>query len=289
MTGGFLPPEIPNDANMHYATAAKPRSLRYDDITAYRDLGILVPDQPVLPTDVFSNLTRDFERMLSDWTLRFRKRPEEMDKPHFIYPEVFRYACHPAVLDIVEDLIGQDIVLFTTHFICKPAGDGRRVPWHEDSAYWAGMVDPMDDVLTMWLALDPSTSENGCVRYVPGSHLKPDGIYVPVRDRAASVFATEMDDAASRRAEAEAIEAVLAPNHCSIHHARTIHGSRPNRTTQRRCGLTLRYFSARTAWPYQQRTDPLFDVFLVRGRDYAGNIYGDTRDNAVIVSGAILG
>ena len=243
------------------------------EIAAFRRDGFVTPAKAILPDADFADLRNDFARLLPDWTGRFKKRPEEMDKPHFIYPELFRYATHPGVLDVVEDLIGPDIVLFTTHFICKPAGKGQRVPWHEDSAYWAGMVTPMDEVVTLWLALDPSTSANGCVRFVPGSHLTPDGTYVPVRDRADAVFPSEMEASASARAEATAVEAVLAPNHCSIHHAKTIHGSRPNRSDQRRCGLTLRYFSAKATWLYQQR-DPLFDVFLVRGQNRAGNRYG---------------
>jgi hypothetical protein len=241
------------------------------EIAAFRRDGILLPSRPILPEADFAALRADFERLLPDWTGRFGKRPEEMDKPHFLYPELFRYATHPAVLDLVEDLLGPDLVLFTTHFICKPAGDGRRVPWHEDSAYWAGMVEPMDNVLTLWLALDPSTSANGCVRYVPGSHLTPDGTYVPVRDPNQAVFAREMEDAACARAEAQAIEAELAPNHASIHHAKIIHGSRPNHSPQRRCGLTLRYFSAHTRWIYD---DPHFHIYLVRGHDRAGNRYG---------------
>ena len=248
-----------------------PRFLTPGELTSFRRDGILMPPRPILPASDFAALRDDFERLLPDWTGRFGKRPEEMDKPHFLYPELFRYATHPAILDLVEDLLGPDLVLFTTHFICKPAGDGRRVPWHEDSAYWAGMIDPMDQVLTLWLALDPSTSANGCVRFVPGSHLTPDGTYVPVRDPSQSVFYREMEEAACARAEVAAIEAELAPNHASIHHAKTIHGSRPNQSTQRRCGLTLRYFSAAARWTYD---DPLFDVYLVRGQDRAGNRYG---------------
>jgi hypothetical protein len=239
----------------------------------HRD-GILIPRRPLLPDQDFQALRAAFEALLPEWTGRYRKRPEEMDKPHFLWPELLRWAAHPQVLDLVEDLIGPDIALFTTHFICKPPGDGRRVPWHEDSGYWTGMITPMEDVLTVWLAIDPSLSENGCVRYVPGSHRTPDGTYVPVRDPSGAVFATELADELAARAEREAVEAVLEPNRCSVHHAKTIHGSRPNHSALRRCGLTLRFFSTRCRWLHQERTDPHFDVYLVRGRDHAGNRYG---------------
>lgn len=242
----------------------------------FRRDGVLIMDQPLLPKADFDQLTLDFERIHADWSQRFGLRSEEMDKPHFVYPELFRYAAHPQVLDLVESLIGPDIVFFTSHFICKSAGNGQRVPWHTDAGYWVDMLRPMDNVLTIWLAIDPSTEENGCVRFVPGSHHQEDdgSAYVPVSDGAAAVFPTELNEQYQQVAEANAISAILKPGHASVHHANTIHGSRGNQSRQRRCGLTLRYFSSDSKWLYQNNTDPLFDVYLLRGQDRAGNRYG---------------
>src|SRR5439155_22341496 len=96
-------------------------------------------------------------------------RPEEMDRPHFTDAWLFRYLTHPRVLDVIEDLIGPDIVLWSSHFITKPKGDGKGVPWHTDGAYWRKRLAPMN-VITLWLAVDESTLENGCMRVVAGSH-----------------------------------------------------------------------------------------------------------------------
>jgi ectoine hydroxylase-related dioxygenase (phytanoyl-CoA dioxygenase family) len=234
--------------------------------------GVLLVDEPVLPAADFASLGEDFRSALDDWTTTFGRRPEQMDKPHFLYPELFATALHPAVLDLVEGLIGPDIALFTTHFICKPPGDGQRVPWHEDSAYWAGMIEPMDAVCTVWLAIDPSSRDNGCVRFIPGSHLVADGAYERVADPHASVFDRELVRGAVD--ERRALDAVLAPNRCSIHHARTIHGSEANHGATRRCGFTMRYFSTRCRFTHQDQADPDFRIYLARGRDHAGNRYG---------------
>jgi hypothetical protein len=67
------------------------------------------------------------------------KRPEEMDVPHFQDPWLFGYLADDRVLDVIEDFIGPDIVLWSSHFIAKPKGDGRAVPWHTDGAYWNNM------------------------------------------------------------------------------------------------------------------------------------------------------
>src|SRR4026208_2167026 len=63
------------------------------------------------------------------------KRPEEMDVPHFQDPWLFRYLTDPRRLDVIEAFIGPDIVLWSSHFISKPGGNGLAVPWHTDGAY----------------------------------------------------------------------------------------------------------------------------------------------------------
>ncbi|CAF1141439.1 unnamed protein product [Rotaria sordida] len=60
-----------------------------------------------------------------------------------------------------------DIALFSSHHFCKPAKTGMKVLWHQDGSYWP--LKPMN-VLTMWLAIDDSDTENGCLRVVRGSH-----------------------------------------------------------------------------------------------------------------------
>jgi hypothetical protein len=75
------------------------------------------------------------------------------------------------VLDLVESVIGPDIALFSSHFICKPAGDGKSVPWHQDAHFWRDRIDPAEHAITVWLAIDPSTRGDGRMRVIPGSHL----------------------------------------------------------------------------------------------------------------------
>ncbi len=142
-----------------------------DEVSHYRREGYLVLRRPILPAGEFAALAAHFEGTLE--ALPAGSAPEAMDAPHFSDPALFRWLFAPAVLDLVTPLLGPDIALFSSHLICKPAGHGQRVPWHEDSAYWKGQLDPME-VATVWLAIDPSRRENGCMRVVPGSHRHPD-------------------------------------------------------------------------------------------------------------------
>ena len=138
-------------------------------IAQYRDEGYLIYKEPVLPVEKFTGLKNYFETILSD--LPASERPEAMDVPHFMHPKLLEWAFDDTVLDIVAPITGPDIALFSTHFICKPSGTGKRVPWHEASAYWKGRITPME-ICTIWLAIDPSTQKNGCMKVIPRTHVE---------------------------------------------------------------------------------------------------------------------
>lgn len=243
-------------------------------VAHFRSEGYLLPADPVLPDHDFRDLRDRFEAMLADWTAR-GGRPEAMDTPHFYHPELMRWLLHPAVLDLVEPLIGPDIVLFSSHFICKPAGDGRRVPWHEDSAYWRGQWEPMD-VVTIWLAIDDSDLGNGCMQVVPRTHHAGYSAYGQLSERA--VFSTEIT--AGSFDATSAVSCILRANHASLHHAKAIHGSAANTSDRRRCGYTMRFVSSAARFHPERNNDGRFQIYLARGRDLAGNTYADpTRPN----------
>ena len=73
--------------------------------------------------------------------------------------------CH--LLDLVEQIIGPDIILWGCHLFCKPGATGHEVPWHQGRYFWP--FRPLA-TCTPWLALDEVNSENGCMRVIPGSH-----------------------------------------------------------------------------------------------------------------------
>ena len=88
-------------------------------------------------------------------------------KVHTILRSPLELATHPRVLDIVEALIGPNILLWTATYIIKEPETPAHVSWHQDLTYW-GLSG--DDQVSMWLALSPATRANGCMRLVPGSH-----------------------------------------------------------------------------------------------------------------------
>jgi hypothetical protein len=201
-------------------------------------------------------------------------RPEHLDKPHVWDGRFLDFCSTPALLDHVEELIGPDIVLFSSHIISKAKGDGLAVPWHQDAIYWS--LEPMQ-VVTLWLAIDESRVENGCMRVIPNTHRQgalehvtetnPEGL---VLDRG---LKPEFVD------ESRAVNCELQPGDCSFHAPYLIHGSTPNHSPHRRCGYTMRFMPPSTK---MLRHGPLgkwfanHPLFLLRGRDAARtNVYAN--------------
>jgi hypothetical protein len=257
-------------------TLLQPR-LSPEQVATFQREGYLVYAQPVLPREKFESLKSYFDGLLA--ALPEGERPEAMDVPHFLHPELLKWAFDDSILDLVEPILGPDLALFSTHFICKPKGNGRRVPWHEDSAYWKNQIDPME-VCTVWLALDPSLKENGCMQVIPGTHRtghRGFSDYDPV-DPEKNVFHNEI--LKNQRDESKKVFIELQPNEASLHDARIQHGSEPNTSALRRCGWTLRFTS--TAVKFNEKQwDGMHQVYLARGRDRGGNHYADPHAPAV--------
>ena len=192
-------------------------------------------------------------------------RPEGMNVPHFEHPFLFNYLAHPRVLDVIERFIGPDIVLWASHFISKRSDDGLAVPWHQDGVYWGDRLEPMH-VITMWLAVDESAVENGCMRVIAGSHRRRDLRYEAVEGEGylfgSEVIGEDMDPA-------KIVDLELEVGECHFHDAFTIHGSNPNTSQKRRCGYTMRYIPADVRW-----NDPRLKrdhrIYLLRGEDKTG-------------------
>ena len=173
------------------------------------------------------------------------------------------------LLDIAQKFIGPDIALFASHYISKPPFDGQPVLWHQDGSYWP--LDPME-VVTLWLAVDDSMPENGCMRVIPGTHLAPLQ-EMKRRTDVANVLSSGMDD--DQVDDSRAVDFVLKAGGVSVHHPNIIHGSNANHSPRRRCGLTIRYIPTTTRILLGERKDVTAEqrfpsAFLLRGEAVPG-------------------
>lgn len=236
------------------------------DVEQYNEQGYHLYKQPVFSEAKFKELLEIFETLLAG--RGDDKRMDELDKPHFAEPRLFDFLMSDAVLDLVEPLIGPNIGLWSSHFIAKEPNVGRATPWHEDSTYWQGRLDRMDQIVTVWLALDRSDRENGCLRVIPGTHNNGFSEYESV-DASQNTFNTEIR--ADQIDESQAIYFELNPNEASLHDGRIIHGAEANTSDRRRAGYTMRYFSMETKFDPEAKGNEGHKLYLCRGENVANN------------------
>lgn len=243
-------------------------SYRIDAATAaqYHKDGYILLGEPVFAPEKFERLKAIFEEMVAN--IEDGKRTDELDKPHFNDPRLFEFLMADEVLDIVEPLIGPNIGLWSSHFIAKEPFVGRATPWHEDSTYWQGRLDRMDQIVTVWLALDKVDRENGCMRVIPGTHTNGFSEYETV-DKANNTFGTEIR--ADQIDESQAVYFELEPGYASLHDGRIIHGAEANTSPRRRAGYTMRYFSMDMKFNPAAKGNETHKLWLCRGENIANN------------------
>ena len=181
-------------------------------------------------------------------------------KSHLILPWVLEIACDPRILDVVEDIIGPDILQFISVIWDKKPGDETFVSYHQDGTYYG--FDRRASV-NLWMALSDANRQTGCMRFVPGSH--KDGIR-DHQERGGDKNLLTRGQTVVGVNDDEAIDVVLKPGQCSVHHEDLIHGSHPNRGDDRRMGYAMVYLTP-VVRPLVGRRAAL----LVRGEDNYGH------------------
>ncbi len=241
------------------------RTLTQEQTGFYRENGYLLTGQPLFSDEKFHLLYEIFEDLLAKLG---NTRGNELDVPHFKDSRLFDFLMADEPLDIVEDLIGPNIGLWSSHFICKEPKTGKRTPWHEDSAYWDGRFDRFDGIVTLWLAIDPSTRENGCMGVIPGTHRNGFSDYVEM-DSGHAIFTREIRDDEVDTGKVVWFE--LKQNHYSLHDSRIIHGAEANLSDTRRTGYTMRYFNTDMKMNREHPDNATHKVYHCRGENRGHN------------------
>jgi hypothetical protein len=156
--------------------------------------------------------------------------------PSQLLPSFAGLIRHPRLIEAVSQIIGPDLLVWSCGFFIKEAGSKSYVSWHQDLNYWG--LDG-DREVTAWFALTPATVENGCMRFVPGSHRQKDVAHVD--SFAPDNLLTRGQEIAVEVDEASAVNVVLRAGQASFHHGHMFHASGPNTTSSRRLGVAIRY------------------------------------------------
>ena len=178
-------------------------------------------------------------------------------KNHLLFKWLSDLIRSPRILDTVEDIIGPDILVWSTDWWIKEANSPQFVSWHQDSQYWG--LDT-DKLVTVWVALSPSTIQSGCMRVLPGSHQGPDLTHEEtfhndnMLTRGQSISTID---------ENSAVNLVVDTGQAVLFAFRIAHASYPNQTTDRRIGLAIRFIPPDSRQLYSDQDS----AALVRGKD----------------------
>ena len=233
--------------------------LSADQIKRYHDTGLMFP-QRVMTTDDATNYLAQLESYESNTGGPVNGKWRY--KSHLVFPWFDQLMRHPAILNLVRSLLGNDLMVWTTHIYPKEPGDGRFISWHQDSAHWG--LDS-NQVLSVWVALTDATRENGCMRMLPGSHHNGQVEHQDTRDpnniltRGQTIFNGIEED--------RSVWIELKAGEVSVHHVDMFHASTPNQSNQRRVGIAIRYI---TPSARQTRIDEDYAT-LVSGEDRFGH------------------
>jgi Phytanoyl-CoA dioxygenase (PhyH) len=223
------------------------------------------------PLSVFSrqqtaDLRAELECVERDWLDAGLPLPLNQYKrvnAHCVMPLAAAVARHPAILDLVEGILGPDLLIWSAEFFIKEPGTPHVVGMHQDLTYW-GLGETSDQV-TAWIALSPATIDSGCMQFVGGSHKNP---ILPHEDTfSQNNLLSRGQEIAADVAETDKTAIELQPGQMSLHHGLTIHGSGPNRSPDRRIGFAIRYLNPNAR---QQVADRDY-AMLARGVDFSGN------------------
>lgn len=186
-----------------------------------------------------------------------RPRLRRLKDPVGYHPFFDRVMRSDRILDILTDLIGPAIRFQGNKLNMKSPQFGSPVEWHQDFAFYP---HTNDDLLAVGVALDDCTLENGCLMVIPGSH------HGPILDHhQEGRFAGAIDPTRESVDLSRAVPVTVNAGGISIHHARLLHGSAPNRSTKPR-RLFLIQYAAVDAWPLAGVPD--FDAYnakILRG------------------------
>ncbi len=156
------------------------------------------------------------------------------------------FCARPEILDLVESLIGPDILLWGSQVFCKPPTTGMEVPWHQDGEYWP--IRPLE-TCSVWIAIDDVSVENGAMRYIPGSH-RERRLYPHVVSERNDLALNRVLDPNCYDASTAGYDELLS-GQLSLHDVYLIHGSAANTSGKRRAGYAMRYMPASSLFDRQ--------------------------------------
>ena len=229
-------PELDRDLRFIPLGVDEPRHLSAEQIRRYNDKGHLFPIDVFSPSEI-AEIRGYFDDLLAG-ALAAGWNNYEVVNWHMHCGGIWDIATDRRIIDVVSDLLGDTVILRHSHLFAKLPGDAKRVSWHQDASYWP--LTP-SRVISAWLAIDDVDVDNSAMQVIPGSHHHAQLTFHDSDTDENNVLFQTVANAEDYGDAPVALE--MRAGQMSLHSDWILHGSEPNRSNRRRCGLAMRYLS----------------------------------------------
>ena len=200
-------------------------------IVSYQNDGFVIPDFKMPENDLLEIEKKHFD-LIKEYPEYINYCPAILLKD-----ETFlKYCMNAQILKFVEQLIGNHFALWNSSFFAKPAYNGFETPWHQDGQYWP--ISPLA-TCTVWLAIDDANEENGCLRFIKGSH-KDKKLKQHSRNNKTNLT-LHQELSKEELDESKKVSLILKRGQISLHDVYMVHGSKENKSPKSRRAMTMRF------------------------------------------------
>ena len=205
--------------------------LTKEQIASYHHDGFVIPDFKMPENDLLEIEKKHFD-LIKEYPEYINYCPAILLKD-----ETFlKYCMNAQILKFVEQLIGNHFALWNSSFFAKPAYNGFETPWHQDGQYWP--ISPLA-TCTVWLAIDDANEENGCLRFIKGSH-KDKKLKQHSRNNKTNLT-LHQELSKEELDESKKVSLILKRGQISLHDVYMVHGSKENKSPKSRRAMTMRF------------------------------------------------
>ena len=226
-------PDMQRELSFSPVGRQNPKKLTTEQIRHFNEKGYLFPLDVFSPEEAQKNRIY-FEKLMGEATQK-GYNSYSINGWHRYCRGIYDLCYEDRILDYMTDLLGENLICTMTHYFSKEPTDGKRVNWHQDASYWP--LTP-SKVITVWLAIDDVDEDNAPMQFIPGSHLHGQIPFEHSKPEDNNVLGQSVRNSDKY---GEPISVTMKAGQISIHSDLLLHGSEPNTSDRRRCGLTIRY------------------------------------------------
>ena len=235
--------------------------LTSEEIEKYKEEGYLIPNFQMPEKDLLE--IEGLHKSLVEKFPKFRNYCPAV----LLHDERFlKYCFNEEMLNIIEQLIGNNFALWNSSFFAKPALNGHATPWHQDGQYWP--IRPLA-TCSVWLAIDDATSENGCLKFIKGSH--KDKKLKKHKINKSEKLTLNQELLKSEYIEKNSVDLILKRGQISLHDVYMVHGSEENKSPNSRRAMTMRFMPTKSVFDHRfvfnTRDFSITKIYQARGKD----------------------